>query len=61
MMKGGTLYAELRAALDRGHHLQHVQRFEVPICWKKTHGENIDKTWADNKYTAHLPRGRSYV
>ena len=77
-MKGGTLYAELRAALDRGHHLQFVEevagarasgkgkraklyRYETPVYWKKTHGENIDLVWADNRYTARLPRGTSHV
>ena len=78
MMKGGTLYAELRAALDRGHHLQYIEevtggragtaskrtklyRYESPVYWKKTHGSDIDKAWAESKYAAHLPRGRSYV
>jgi hypothetical protein len=77
-MKGGTLYAELRAALDRGHHLQFIEevtggragvsskrtklyRYETPVYWKKTHGENIDLVWADNRYTARLPRGTSHV
>ena len=78
MMKGGTLYAELRAALDRGHHLQYIERivggrakangdpkkmyrFETPVFWKKTHGSDIDKAWAEERYTAHLPQGRSHV
>jgi len=76
-MRDGTLYAELRAALDRGHHLQYIEevrggragvtdrrtklyRYESPVYWKRVHGESIDRAWAEERYTAHLPSGRNH-
>jgi hypothetical protein len=32
-----------------------LYRYESPVYWKKTHGSDIDKAWAESKYTAHLP------
>lgn len=64
-------YQELRGYLDKGMTLQYVEirkrntlrsnDFEPPVYWKRTHGESIDRAWAEERYTAHLPRGRSHV